>query len=1022
MGIYIKPEDRLRIIERLKSQKTAANPTGVGGEKNGASSVTPFIRENDVNFNAVNLKPGTSANIFFDEIKVNDFCQRASYIGVYTDLFTGTGSQTVFTLSFNGKNNIRVLVDNVEQVYNTDYRVSSTGSTIGFVTAPSNGAKIEVLNLNTVSTLKINEGLYGKTSRAYAEVLGSSLVGSNNYIYLNENFITINVAGPSATTTDFNVNDYVYQTDSNTVYKFSQYAGVSSPEVTFFGKIKRWEVVSATNGVLVIDPISGSLTTTLNDSTKNAIFNHSTGNVKAALRFDANNKFSVNEEVLRAETGASILKVSNYTGLSSIVPVANTASNLKSIFITTNNLSRDGLQTLVGNAITIVSGTNMGFKANVVSTVANATFNIIETVLDADLPEVCTSNSVYSIGNHVVNDVGAMYGIFHIPSFSSLRWTVGERVFTITDTAKYNDNNYGMRAITKYVALGQVDTSENSRNNVLREMTPSSKRAPEKNTNNTQKINDRKFMAQTFFTPRGSTIVNGEVKTAFGIYVTSIDLFFRNKPTNAEELLPFTVAISKVENGIPANDIIASKTLDAALIKVSTAPDTANNDSLTKFTFKDPVYLLPETEYAIKLITESSDYTLWTAVLGEEYTDPRGNTRRISEEPYSGNFFKSQNASNWNPILNQDLMFQVNRASFESSNTYFFNLVPTKSELDKKGPEYIANTVYDAIKISSSGEQKKSPTNIIYEVKTVLADGTTTEYIKVDNNNIYNFAQDTDISTNSSSRRRAIFKGNTESINVRVTMSTTDSTISPILNYEQISAITLQNIINNASIANNFVTITNSGNHQNAHNIAITFSDPDVGTNTTTANVLPGMLSGGKLLAINITNPGSGYYTSPTITIQEPGATVNATAVISGETESIGGNILSKYQTKIVTLEEGFDAGDLVVRLDAIKPIGTDVVVYFKVLSGQDFDNFNDKKWQIMTKVRDNVSPDMLKKVSLEYRHSLTRGSIVYTEGDKTYPIGGTFKQFAIKIGLTASDPTIVPSVESLRVIAVPGG
>ena len=253
-------------------------------------------------------------------------------------------------------------------------------------------------------------------------------------------------------------------------------------------------------------------------------------------------------------------------------------------------------------------------------------------------------------------------------------------------------------------------------------------------------------------------------------------------------------------------------------------------------------------------------------------------------------------------------------------------------------------------------------------------------------------------------------------------MATSDSTVSPILNYEQISAFTLTNIINNAGLANNLITITNPGNHMNAANIAITISMPDIGSDTATANVLPGMLSGNSLLAINITNPGSGYYSTPEIFILEPGAPANATAVIAGETESSGGNILAKYQTKIVTLEDGFDAGDLVVRLDAIKPTGTDVAVYFKILSSKDLDNFGDKKWKLMRKVRDNISPDLNKVVPLEYRFSLTKGSIEYKEGDKIYPVGGVFKQFAIKIRLTSSDPSVAPSVDSLRVIAVPGG
>ena len=112
----------------------------------------------------------------------------------------------------------------------------------------------------------------------------------------------------------------------------------------------------------------------------------------------------------------------------------------------------------------------------------------------------------------------------------------------------------------------------------------------------------------------------------------------------------------------------------------------------------------------------------------------------------------------------------------------------------------------------------------------------------------------------------------------------------------------------------------------------------------------------------------------------------------------------------------------MVVRLDAIKPSGTDVQVYFKVLSALDSDQFSTKKWQRMTKSRDNISSDLSKRVPLEYRHSLTKGKIEYFDGAKTLPLGGTFKQFAIKIRLTAEDPTVVPSVESLRVIAVPGG
>jgi len=928
------------------------------------TGLAPFIRENDVNFAITNLKPGNDANIFFDEVRVNDFCQRASYINVT--------SNTAF------------------------------------------------------SSLRINEGLYGSTSKAYAEVLGSALTSTDNLLYINDNFLSIRVqkGGGSAdlTVNDYSVGDLIYQTPDNLIFYFDLYTGVRQPQYNFLAKVKSWQLIDASNGVLVVDPILGACNTALTNAATNRIWNLTNGYItlKDAAYIHGNNRFSAGETVTTSSSQTLTIAAANaYTGLSGVVVGANTANTpIRSIVIATNNISRDGLSTLNGNSITIVSGTNMGFKANVVGTVANNAAGGIEAILDTTLPEHCTSNTVYSVGTHKVNDVGGFYGIFHIPSENNLRWLTGERVFTVTDTATHNDNAYKMRAVAKYTALGKTNTVENARNIVLREQSPSTARAPERVTQTTSKVDDRKFMAQTFFTPRSNQVLNGEVKNAFGVYITSVDLFFKTKPTNAEELLPFTVAISPVTNGLPGNDIIASKTLEPALIKTSNTPALANASTLTRFTFTDPVYLLPETEYAIKLITESGDYQVWTATLGEEYTDASGNIRRISEQPYIGNFFKAQNASNWNPILNQDLMFQINRASYSSSNTVFFELNPktTGTAID-----FSTNSVFDMIKVSST-EQQFSPTSITYEVKTLLTDGTATDYIRLNNNEIYNFGKDLNISSASTRRRRLIKAGNTASINVKVTMTTSDDRISPILNFERLNLFTLQNIINNAGIANNLISVTSPGAHSNAANIAVTISAPDVGSNRATANVTPALLSSGKVVAINIINPGSGYFTTPTITIAEAGVGSNATAVISGETDSTGGNILAKYQTKIVTLEDGFDSGDLIVRLDAIKPAGTDVQVYIKVLSALDSDPFITKKWQLMTKSRDNTSADLTKRVPLEYRHSLTKGKIEYFDGSKTMPLGGTFKQFAVKIRLTAEDPTVAPSVESLKVIAVPGG
>jgi hypothetical protein len=926
--------------------------------------LSPFIRENDINFAARNLKPEALANLFFDATPVNRFAQRASTINV--------SSSSVLT------------------------------------------------------SVKVNEGIYATTSRAYAEVLGTSRTGTQNLIYVNDNFITIKVTKGAGSAdlgaSDYRVDDLVYQTAAGTALTFTIFDPSSiQPNFSFLGKVKKWEVSSATVGYLVVEPILGNLKTTLSDAAAYNVWNLSTfiADAREATITMANNRFQNSESIVNATSGASIGTLSGanaYIALSSSVTGANT-NNLRSIVISSNNTTRDGISTIVGNTITIVSGTNMGFKANVVAVAANTANGWNEAIIDANLPELCTSNSVYSIGEQKVDDVGSLFGIFHIPSESNLKWLTGERVFTITDTATHNDNDYKMRAITKYTALGKTNTAENARNFVLREQTPNTQQAEAKIINETTsvKINDRKYMAQTFFTPKGNSIVNGQVKNAYGVFMTSVDLFFKEKPTNNDELLPFTVAISKVENGLPSNDIIAERTLEPGYINTSTNPSLSNTSTLTKFTFTDPVYLLPATEYCIKLITESPDYQVWTAELGGEYTDETGNKRRISEQPYVGNFFKSMNASNWNPILNQDLMFRVNRASFATTpSEVYFNLVPSR--------DLQSNTIADLIKIQVT-EQQFSPTSVNFEVETFLTDGTSAGFIKIDNNEIYNFGKDTNISSASAKRRRLIPAANVNAVNVKVTMATSDDSVAPIINRERFAVYTLQNIINNAGIANNLISITNSGSHANAANIAVTISNPDVGSNRATANVLPSMLSSGKVTGINIINPGAGYFTSPTVSISEAAATSNATAIVNGETDISGGNIIGgKYQTKIVTLEDGFDAGDLIVRMNAIKPQGTNIAVYFKVLSALDSDPFVTKKWQKMRLVKEYTSPDQVKTVPLEFRYTLDKGSITYFDGARTLPLGGKFKYFAVKIRLTAEDPTVVPAVESLRVVAVPGG
>ena len=122
---------------------------------------------------------------------------------------------------------------------------------------------------------------------------------------------------------------------------------------------------------------------------------------------------------------------------------------------------------------------------------------------------------------------------------------------------------------------------------------------------------------------------------------------------------------------------------------------------------------------------------------------------------------------------------------------------------------------------------------------------------------------------------------------------------------------------------------TNSGyttNHSNTFML--------VGTVTgAVSNVVPSLANG------LISTAGSGYLTTPTVTITAPNVSEQAAvavATVVGEDSTSGGNVNAKYITRRVTLEDGFDAADIKVILNAYKPLGTNLYLYYKVKAEDD--------------------------------------------------------------------------------------
>ena len=159
-----------------------------------------------------------------------------------------------------------------------------------------------------------------------------------------------------------------------------------------------------------------------------------------------------------------------------------------------------------------------------------------------------------------------------------------------------------------------------------------------------------------------------------GIFLTSVDLFFSTKDTAD---LPCGVQIRTVNTGTPTTTVIpfSVKDLPASQINVSTDASVP-----TRFTFDSPVYLEGGGEYALIVVSPSLEYNVWISRLGEEDISTAGLAESqkvlITQQPYLGSLFKSQNASTWTPSQFEDLKFTLYKAEFDAGVTgtvNFFN-------------------------------------------------------------------------------------------------------------------------------------------------------------------------------------------------------------------------------------------------------------------------------------------------------------------------------------------------------------
>lgn len=609
----------------------------------------------------------------------------------------------------------------------------------------------------------------------------------------------------------------------------------------------------------------------------------------------------------------------------------------------------------------------------------------------------------YSFGNNRSNGQGQVGGAFFIPSAT---FRSGQRSFRVTESF---NNTYDADAISYsekvFTSSGMivnkstlVDTVFNTDVNSTIVGTLTSDRVLSSTSRTT-------VSTPYFVDPLAQTFFVDEQVYPNGIFLASTDLFFRNKD---DENLPVWVQIRPTVNGAPSSSYWypeSVSTLYPKQVNVSENPAIATTASATRFTFSSPVFLRPGL-YALVVLTESPDYVLWAAEKG-------GITRNnefIGTNPYIGTLYKSQNTMEYVPFLNEDLMFRLNRCSFSTTGSVSFVF-----DNERLGAQINADKF--RLLQNSISPLADGVTTANYKMITKLASGTReTVYRNVVPHQVYTFG--TDESTIIGNRRRVV--GDRGDVKISLDMSTTSNHISPMVSQESLYINVWENFIDHGTISSSdFAIIDGGSGYTNANSIIIT-SSSGAGAN---ANV--SVDANGNVIGIFVTSGGSGYLDDFTISypmVGDAGTTVtaNATIVLNSEFDESSGPCEAKYITKPIILADGFDAGDIRVFLAGNKQGNSEISVFYKILNSSDTTIFKDRSYQKMVCMNPSTTASKTSSdfTEYEFRPSAISNEVLYTSlNGVTYD---NFKTFAIKIVMTSSDPTIVPKVKDLRIIALP--
>ena len=602
----------------------------------------------------------------------------------------------------------------------------------------------------------------------------------------------------------------------------------------------------------------------------------------------------------------------------------------------------------------------------------------INELVESDLP-------VESVGSVRIDNEGNGKGRIKIPEG---RFRTGERVITFSD----EPNNVSQNATTEtsfiFAASGMTMTTQET---VIATAVPQmssktvseTKRVTETNTTTSvsqeqergggDRSGDRDPLAQAFFVS-GDSFPNG-------LFVKDLTVYCKRKPVDSS--FPLILQLRPSVNGYPHSDIILPfSEISIPHEKVQIPANVEDMNSIlaapTTVTLDVPIYLAPGQSFNIVALADNPEYECYMAEMGQKIL---GTENRIYQQPVLGSSFRSQNGRTWTAYQNETLMFSVGVCVFETNKEMSFNLQNTLKNEDFR---------FNVLNLRPQVLEFED-TRVQYEVMTRDSTTSADETIRVG------------VRTNTDMSTEKIIRANQRDVSISVKGVTADKFVCPFFDLTRSFGIAVHNIVNYFGLVRRNFTIESVGTGYQQENTVINVS----GGGGQGAVIRP-IVEDGKLIDLEVVNQGQGYTSAPTISVTGVGQ--SAIVKFSGfETDPRGGNAESRYISKVVTLEDGFETDQANVYLDISSPAGTDVKLYYRCKNESDEESILTKEWKEFTNSNKKTS------VRGEFIETKFDVNLAYTSKN-----GATFENsnsIQVKIVLLSSNSSVVPKAKAFRLV-----